>query len=508
MTADAALDVVFRAETEVLVDEVETRLVGVERAGQALEQEWRALLGALHTIKGNCGMVERDDAEAACHALEERARVARAMSPAGQVAATEELLAELDAMRRMAFGADAVRTEITRTATTDARAADNPRAVDGVRVSPEQLDRLLELGDDVAALLDRVTAIGRGARRRAVPLELGELGVEAARSVEALRRAVMALRLVPLRALLGRFDRPVRDLARQTGKLVEMRVRVGDLAVDKQVADRLHEPLLHILRNGVDHGLELPRERARAGKPEIGAIEIAAEVEAGRLVLTIRDDGRGLDPIALRAAAAARGRDVAGLDDAAALELVFAPEVSTARTTTTRSGRGVGLDQARRGLEAIGGAIEVASTRGAGTELRLRVPLALALQRALVVRRGDVLYAVPFRATIEVVRLAAAVTRDADVLGWRGSDVPVVAPPDGTAAVAGPLAGVVVARRDHAAALIVDDVLGYQDVTIRELDPLFGRPRGVAGAALLGDGRIAFVIDADALAEHRPREAA
>jgi two-component system chemotaxis sensor kinase CheA len=383
-----------------------------------------------------------------------------------------------------------------------------------LRVTAAQLDELLELGNDVAAFLDRVTALGRHSRRRdgfaAARLELGELGQEAARSVEALRRAVMSLRLVSLRALLGRFDRTVRDLAQQTGKLVEIRVQVGDLAVDKQVADRLSEPLLHIVRNAVSHGLETPRERVRGGKPEVGTIAINAEIAAGRLVLTVRDDGRGLDAEALRAAAAARGHEVDDLDREAMLDMVFAAEVSTSQETTTLSGRGVGLDQSRRALESIGGAIQVTSEPGRWTEFRLRVPLALALQRALVVQRGDVLYAVPFRATIEVIRLPAIeLARGGGHVPWRGHDVVLVAPPDELPPPArDSVIGVLVARGESAAAIVVDEVLGYQDVTIRELDPLFGRPRGVAGAALLIDGRIALVLDPDALALAGTREAA
>lgn len=500
---DPTLDGIFRAETRVLVDEVEARLVAVERTAQALEQEWRALLGALHTVKGNCGMVERDDAQEAAHALEQRAREVRALGPAGQVEATDALLRGVDELRAMAFGAPSLdssrdslgingpdapraRPEASRAGSeATGRGTRGPRTGD-LRVTAAQLDELLELGDDVATYLDRIS--------------------DGARSVMALRRAVMSLRLVSLRALLGRFDRPVRDLARQTGKQVEVRIRVGDLAVDKQVADRLSEPLLHILRNAVDHGLEAARVRARAGKPEVGLIEIAATIEAGRLVLEVRDDGRGLDPAALRAAAAERGHDVAGLDDTASLELVFAAEVSTSREATTLSGRGVGLDQSRRGLEAIGGALTVSSERGAGTCFRLRVPLALALQRALVVRRDDVLYAVPFRATVEVVRFTDGELA-ADSLHWRGQEVPLVAPPDEHADGASRLA-VLVARGGDTAAVVVDAVLGHQDVTIRELDALFGRPRGITGAALLRDGRIALVLDPDALGNARVREAA
>lgn len=512
MSDDTEVDTVFRVETSSLFDDAEARLLAVERACRSLDQEWRALLGLLHTIKGNCGMVGRERAEAGCHELEHRARAVRDRALAQQADGAAELLADLDRVKADALGVPAEMasterraggTDVTRTAV---------RVPGAGAVGAAHLDELLDATDDVVTMLERLAAWPRLSRANvpvATSAGLAELSHAATRSVRTLRRTVMELRLVPLRTLLGRYVRPLHDLARQTGKQVDVQLQVGELAVDREIADRLGEPLLHILRNAIDHGVEATHERVRAGKPEQATVMIRAEVEAGRIVLVIRDDGRGIDVSALRAAAQAMGRDVSGADRAALLDLVFAPELSTSRETTLTSGRGVGLDQSRRAIEAVGGIITVTSEAGAWTELRLRVPLALAMQRALVVRRADVRYAVPFRTTIEITRWTAAATRDGGTICWRDRTLPLVAPADGFIAPPHEVrTGVVVTRGDDVAAIAVDEILGYQDVTIRRLDRIFGRPRGIAGAALALDGGVVLVLDPDALERAHTAEAA
>jgi two-component system chemotaxis sensor kinase CheA len=507
---DPSLESIFRSETATLFDDVEARLLSVEQGCRELDRDWRAVLGALHTIKGNCGMVERDAAEAASHALEQAAREVRDRPIDTQRAGIDGLLASLDRLRATAFpdggrpepapGAPPVEASTT---TTERRELVDPQA---------RLDDVLEASDDVASLLERIASVvrrdQRAAGRSRLGQELGALEHAAGRCVQLLRRAVMDLRLVPLRGLVARFVRPVRDLARGLGKQVEVRASVGELAIDRSVADRLAEPLVHLVRNAVAHGVEAPAERVRAGKPDVGVIEIAASTAAGRLELRVRDDGRGFDFDRLRATAEQRGLEVAALDRDALIALAFAPGVSTAPQATAIAGRGVGLDQTRRAVEAIGGSIQVTSEAGAGTEFRMRVPMALALQRALVVRRGELFYALPFAATLEVARWPRDAGGSVDGVGWRADRVPSVAPLDGVAVSPVGAMGVLVVRGDGVAALSVHQVLGYQDVTIRELDPIFGRPRGVTGAAILVDGQVALVLDPDALEPVAEPEAA
>lgn len=516
MIEDGEIEAIFRAETTILFGEADVRLLAVERACRVLEQEWRALLGLVHTIKGNCGMVGRDVAESACHELERRAREIREWPLARQADGAAELLRELDRVRLDALGAPPAATP----APANDSAARGP-AGDGAARTPSvgtvaaaRLDELLDATDDVVTMLERLAALPRASRTpaaAATPAALAELSHAATRSVRTLRHSVMQLRLVPLRSLLGRYVRPLHDLARQHGKQIDVQLEVGELAVDREIADRLGEPLLHVLRNAVVHGVEPASERVRAGKVERATVSVHAELAAGRITLSIRDDGRGIDVAALREAAERLGRDTRGIDRAALLDLVFAAELSTSRETTLAAGRGVGLDQSRRAIEAVGGTIAVHSEPGAGTELRMRVPLALAMQRALVVRRADVRYAVPFRATIEVARWHGDSDghRDRGTIRWRDRTLALVAPADGFRAGPGdPRTGVIVTCKDDVAAIAVDEVLGYQDVTIRRLDAVFGRPRGISGAAVALDGGVVLVLDPDALDRAAAREAA
>ncbi|HUQ02091.1 MAG TPA: ATP-binding protein [Kofleriaceae bacterium] len=514
MTDDSEVESVFRAETAVLFDDAEGHLLAVERACRVLDQEWRALLGSLHTIKGNCGMVGRELAESACHELEHQARDVRERSLAQQADGVAELLAGLDDVRRDAFGKGQTSPTVAQvesalppeSGTTPAPATAS-RPWGAAAVGAARLDALLDVTDDVVTMLERLATLPRAAPVPSVVL--AELSHSASRSVRTLRHNVMELRLVPLRTLLGRYVRPLHDLARTKGKQIDVQLQVGELAVDREIADRLSEPLLHVLRNAVDHGVEPPVARARVGKAERATIAIRAEVSAGRMMLVIRDDGRGIDVAALRAEAERRNIALADIDHAALLDLVFAPELSTSPQTTLTSGRGVGLDQSRRAIEAMGGTITVNSEAGAWTELRLRVPLALAMQRALVVRRADIRYAVPFRSTIEITRWVSVPAGGASAIPWRERMVPLVAPADGFMALARQLrTGVVVSYGDDVAAIDVEEILGYQDVTIRRLDGIFGRPRGISGAALALDGGVVLVLDPDTLERVRAPEAA
>jgi two-component system chemotaxis sensor kinase CheA len=487
-----ALHAVFVEETSELVAEVEAGLLRIERVTARLAADWRAVLGALHTIKGNCGMVELDEAAELAHVIEQRVKEIRGGPLDVQQQASGELLAPLDRLRVAALGDHAV-TPATPAATPAPESpgeepdADSSSHLSRVKVPATSLDRLLEATGELAAWHEREA----GPDRRA--------DGGASRRLRELRDSVMALRLVPLSVVLARFERLVRDLARATGRAAALRITGAELAVDKQVAERLSEPLLHVVRNSVAHGIEPADERLRAGKPADGTIEIVARADAGMLEITIRDDGRGIDARALADAAARRGVDVTGWPRERIVDLVFAPELTTAREVTSLAGRGVGLDQTRRALERVGGAIVVESTPGRGTAFRLRLPLVLAVQRALLVRCAGELFAVPFTSIAEVVRLPAAAVAATGTAAWRDQAVPLSRLADelGLAVPAprDPLTCLVVARGDGHVAVVIDEPAGHLELMIRELDPVVGRPVGVTGAAELPDGRIVPVLD-------------
>jgi two-component system chemotaxis sensor kinase CheA len=382
----------------------------------------------------------------------------------------------------------------------------------------ERIDRLLESTEELAAVHDRTSAAVRalGRRRGVADPEVSpllELVDQSGRRLRALRTAVTDLRLLPLSTALARFDRVVRDLCVVTGKRAHLTIRGGDVAVDKSVVDRIGEPLLHMVRNAIDHGIELPRERVRAGKPDSGRLTLEAETQGGVLTVVVRDDGRGVDRGKLAAAAARRGLDVAGMSDDQLLALVFEPELSTADRVTELSGRGIGLDQARRAIEHIGGSLTVETERGQGTTLRLRVPAVIAVQRALLLACAGEVYALPFTAVIEAFRLRGPRGTTAAAVPWRDSELALCdladeldAPP-AVIADGRPATCVIVDRGDQPLALAVDGLAGQQDVVIKPLDAVFGRPRGVSGAAVLPEGRVVLVVDPHGLGRGGQRAA-
>jgi two-component system, chemotaxis family, sensor kinase CheA len=512
---DDALHDVFLEETLPLAAQIESRLLHIERDAAALDDAWRAVLGTLHTIKGNCGMVGLDPAQGLAHAMEQQVREVRGWPPGGQAGAVETLLGAADLLRRtvetgdeggetaaalarlhgMSPGTPAV--DAPRPDDAPAAGAEPTASIDAVRVDSARLDRLLESTADLATWLDRLRAAAPPTQATSEALD------GATRRLGELRDAVLALRLVPLSALLVRFERLVRDLGRALGKRAVLAVRGAEIGVDKHVIDRLGEPLLHMIRNAIDHGLETPAARTRAGKEEVGTITVAASARGGVLSLTVRDDGRGIDPARLVAAAARRGIDAAGWSPARILDLVFAPDLSTSETVTELSGRGVGLDQARRALERIGGSVQVSSTPGAGTELHIRVPLVVAVQRSLVVSCGGALFGIPFTSVVEAFRISR---EDVNLEGapWRDTRIPVrflrrlleleVAEPAST------LTCVVIDAPDLPMAVVVDELRGHHDLMVGELDPIFDQPRGVTGVAALADGSIVAVLDPLAVA--------
>jgi len=531
---DENLHAVFVEETQPLAAEVQARLLRLERDAGLLHEEWREVLGVLHTIKGNCGMVGFEDAEALAHALEHRLRDVRGWSADAQERAVGELLATADVLAA-AVGADETCDEarhardllIGLPATPPARdeAAAPPASPDRapiapsgfdvaapaashVRVAADSLDRLLEATSDLAALHVRLRdAIHRRVPRRRRDREADALlaitdGV--ARRLGELRRAVLDLRLVPLSTLTHRYDRMVRDLCAATGKRATVVLSGSEVGADKHVVDHLAEPLLHIVRNAIDHGVEPPRQRMLAGKPERATITVEVGTQGGLLTIAVRDDGRGVDTTRLIAAAAARGLDASAWPREQLLELVFAPELSTAATVTSLSGRGVGLDQARRAVERIGGTLQIASEPGVGTELRLRVPLVTAVQRALLVACGEELFALPFTAVLEAMRLPGDAPPPLPLASLR-DELGLPAAP----AAPGPITCVILDGADAPLGLVVDALVGHEDLMIHELDDVFGRPPGVHGAALLADGRIVTVLDPVALGRQaRPERGA
>jgi two-component system chemotaxis sensor kinase CheA len=327
-----------------------------------------------------------------------------------------------------------------------------------------------------------------------------------------LQETIMDVRMLPIRHVFERFPRLVRDLARQQGKQVELVFQGEDTRVDKAVIDEIGEPLVHLIRNAVDHGIEPPAVRAARGKPATGTILLSAAQESNQVLITLVDDGGGIDAGEVRRRALEHGliREDEPLTDRDAIQLIFTEGFSTARSVTDVSGRGVGLDVVVQSMERLNGLIEAETIPGAGTKFTLQLPLTLAIITVLMVEVGGETYALPSGSVVESLRFPkSGVTRigGRDTLRVRDRIVPLVhlAELFGASASPGDEAyAVIVGRGDKRLGLAVDRLRGQQDVVIKALDPAVSEAAvGIAGATILGDGRVMLILDVAALFEGR-----
>jgi two-component system chemotaxis sensor kinase CheA len=397
-----------------------------------------------------------------------------------------------------------------------------------VRVRTDRLDQLVDLVGELViahAMLAADAAVADGAAAAdghapnagaAAPLDapldpaardaLARKVAHAGKIVRELQELAIGLRTVPLRPTVQKLSRLVRDVAARLGKEVDFVTEGEDTEVDRAVADGLGDPLVHMLRNALDHGLEPPDARAAAGKPRRGRVRLAARHAGGAVVVELSDDGRGLDRERIARKAVERGliESDRGMSDAEVHALIFAPGFSTAEVVTDLSGRGVGMDVVRRELERVRGRVDIASAAGQGTTFTVRLPLTLAVADGMLVRVGDERYVVPtanvhmsFRPAPGALQTVAG---RGEVVTLRGDVLPVVR--------LHALFGVGGAERDPArailmlvgdgarrAALLVDELLGQQQVVVKALGDGIGRVPGLAGGAILGDGRVGLILD-------------
>lgn len=386
--------------------------------------------------------------------------------------------------------------ETTETASPDAKSA---RATETVRVPAERLDELMDrVGELVIAQsrLKQVATQSADAQLRAVSEEIERLAAE-------LRDTMMVVRMVPIAQLFGRFRRLIHDLARDTGKAIELFTEGETTELDKTVIERLADPLVHLIRNAADHGLESPEGRLAAGKPATGKVTLAARQSGAEVIITITDDGRGVDRARVRAKAEDAGLIAPGatLSDNELLQLIFHPGFSTAQAVTSLSGRGVGMDVVKRTIEGLRGAIEMTSEPGVGSTISLRIPLTLAIIDGLLVRVGGGRYVIPLAAVEECVELSIEQdmrSTGRSLLTLRDQLVPFIrlrelfstgTAPDQHQKV------VVVSTGPDRVGLVVDQILGDHQTVIKSLSSFHADVETFSGATILGDGEVALVLD-------------
>jgi two-component system chemotaxis sensor kinase CheA len=376
----------------------------------------------------------------------------------------------------------------------------------GIRVPAERLDALMDqVGELVIAQsrLKQIAAASRDVQVKAISEEIERLALE-------LRDTTMGARLVPIGQLFGRFRRLVHDLSHELGKEVALVLAGEETELDKTLIERLADPLIHLIRNSIDHGIEPPSTREATGKPRQGRVALTARHLGHEVLITVSDDGAGLDRARIQLRAEEQGLLAPGArpGDGELFQLILQPGFSTAREVTSVSGRGVGMDVVRRAIEALRGSIDIASHAGHGTEITLRLPLTLAIIDGLLIRVGDGRYVIPLSAIEECVELSAVDdtrSRGHTFLNIRGSLVPFLrlrevfathTPPDPYQKV------VIVAAGDQRIGLVVDQVIGDHQTVIKSLSKLHADVAAFSGATILGDGTVALILETAHLVEH------
>ena len=375
-----------------------------------------------------------------------------------------------------------------------------------VRVDRERLDSLInQIGELVigASMVEQDWKCLADGRESTSLTQMGKV-------VRDLQEMSLSLRMVPIAATFQKMTRIVRDLTNKLGKHVVFETVGEETELDKTVVDQISDPLLHMIRNSVDHGIESPEERIAAGKPENGKIEVRASHRGGNIYIELEDDGKGLDLEAIRKKAIERGviSESDTLSDSEICDLIFHAGLSTAKNVSDVSGRGVGMDVVRRNVEALNGTVTLRSEKGVGTTVTVRFPLTLAILDGLLVRLGEEVYIVPLLSVVEsfrprpedVKKLAGQV----EVAHVRGEVLPLLrlhSILNVESDVTDPSQGLLVIVEDHGSklGLLVDDLIGQQQAVIKTLETNFRKVPGIAGATILGDGRVALILDIDGI---------
>ncbi|MBE1159496.1 chemotaxis protein CheA [Dyella acidiphila] len=465
------------------------------------DDEFESLLDSLHGKSGSPG--------AAQHAPPEKQDISEDEFEAlldnlhGKGAAPGQVAAAAPAPAPVPAPAPAPAAEPARAAAKTAQAENT------VRVDTARLDTLVNRAGELVLLRNRLLSLASRSDDETLATMAGDLD----RVSDDLQSAVLGMRMQPVGRLFQRFPRIVRDLARQLGKEIELVTQGEDTDLDRSLVEALADPLIHLLRNAVDHGLEDPAGRARAGKPNKGKVTLSASQRGERIVISVSDDGRGMDPEVLRRKAIEKGvideAQAARLSEVECYELIFRPGFSTAAQISDISGRGVGMDVVKTRVAELGGTLQVHSRLGSGSMLELTVPLTLAILRVLMVRVGDRLFALPLSNVSEVFELNAQHDHMLDgrrVAAHRGRAL-VLGDLGDWAGVDGPGGShVVVLHVGHVhLGCLVHEVIGREDVMVKPLGPLFEGVPGVAGATVTGDGRLALVLDLAALSQEGGR---
>ncbi len=548
----------FLVEAEELVNSLDNNLVTLEEKPNDLEL-LNEIFRAAHTIKGTSGFLGLDKITSLTHEMEDvlnKLRKEELKVTSGIMDVVLEsvdilkiLLEDVSQGRESDLDIEAVRTKLiaiveggsssdvpaeeakppepkeppAETALKDVEPEKAKRATgkkeptqkgvdQTIRVDVNRLDSLMNLMGELVLGRNALMQTSNRFVKKHEDLDgiddLARAGAQINFITTEIQTAVMKMRMLPIGKVFGKFPRMVRDLAREKNKKISLEIYGEETELDKSVIEEIGDPLVHLIRNSCDHGVESPEERIAAGKPETGTIRLGAAQEGSSIVVTIEDDGKGMDVEAIKKKAVERGliteKAAEKLSNQEVFRFIFRPGFSTAKKVTNVSGRGVGMDVVKTNIEKLKGIIEVESTFGVGSKISVKLPLTLAIiQGLLVVSRGEV-YIIPLGSVLEMIRISRedidSVNR-CDVITLREGVLPIV---DLNYILKGNRRGsrenekpyvVVVGLAEKRLGLIVDEVLGQEEVVIKSMGEMLGVTKGVAGATILGDGRVRLIVD-------------
>ncbi len=380
-----------------------------------------------------------------------------------------------------------------------------------VRVDIEKLDDLMNLVSELIIAKNGLASVNNDGEKTARDGSFNEQIEYLERVTTNLHQSVMKVRMVPIESVVNRFPRMIRDLSKKLGKKMDLYMTGEDTELDRTVIDEIGDPLMHLLRNAADHGLESNEERIRLGKQEVGSIFLDAYQEGNNVVIEVRDDGAGIDVEKVKQKALSKGtiteEQAEAMTDKEIIDLLFRPSFSTAEKISDVSGRGVGLDVVKTKIEALGGNIETKTTLGEGSNFIIRLPLTLAIIETLMVELGNEKYAIPLGSieTIEDIALSdVKYVQNKEVISLRGSVIPLirldqVLDVEHTDEEPTSLTVVIVKKGDKQAGLIVDNLIGQLEIVIKSIGKYINNSKLISGATILGDGEVALILDVNVL---------
>jgi two-component system chemotaxis sensor kinase CheA len=379
-----------------------------------------------------------------------------------------------------------------------------------VRVSVERLEHLMNLVGELVIDQTRIEEVERIQSRRLKDesvTELGQISDHLSRIIGELQESVMKTRMLPIEQLFNRFPRMIRDLSRDLGKEIELLIEGKDTELDRNLIEEIADPLIHLIRNAVDHGIETPEKREAAGKIAKGTLKLRAAHEDNQIVMYVQDDGAGIDPVKMKKSAMAKGilsaEEAEQLTDREAIELIFRPGFSTASIVSDVSGRGVGMDIVKSHIQKLNGLIDIDTSLGQGTTFKIKLPLTLAIIVGLLVKLNEQTFIIPMSNIAEIVRVTYDDIKQVNghpVILLRNQVIPVAWMHDHfhipkTEDKKRPIPLVIVGSAEKRLALAVDELVGNQEIVIKSLGAYVGKVDCIAGATILGDGNVALILE-------------